>query len=188
MNLQRIELLIGKYENGETSLAEEMELNVFFNRKDVPYEFRAYKDMFEFYKEAREDVLPDPEFDDKIMHIISHKPFSAPKKSNVRFLYMVSGIAASVILFIGIYFFSFNPANPGGTYDDPAIAYAATKEILMKVSTNMNTGSEQLSKMKELDKGLDDLQNLGEFDKGLKKMRKISVLDKSKDIIKQKNI
>lgn len=188
MNLQRIEQLIGKYENGETSLAEEMELNTFFNRKDVPFEFRAYKDMFEFYKGAKEEILPDPAFDKKIMDIISPKPSFNRKKTNVRFIYMVSGIAASIILFIGIYFFSFNPTNPRGTYDDPAIAYAATKEILMKVSTNMNTGSEELSKMKELDKGFDDLQNLSEFDKGIKKMKKISVLDKSKDIIKQKNI
>ncbi|MEZ5083719.1 MAG: hypothetical protein R2750_09750 [Bacteroidales bacterium] len=188
MNLQRIEQLIGKYENGETSLTEEKELNVFFNRKDVPFEFRAYKDMFEFYKGAKEEILPDVAFDDKIMEIIAPKPLVNSKKTNVRFIYMVSGIAASVIIFIGIYFFSFNPANPGGTYNDPAIAYAATKEILMKVSTNMNTGSEQMLKIKELDKGLDDLQNLSEFDKGIKKMKKISVLDKSKDIIKQKNI
>lgn len=45
-NNKEIDQLIEKYFNGETSLEEEKQLHVFFQREDLPEELKTYKDQF----------------------------------------------------------------------------------------------------------------------------------------------
>ena len=45
-NDKEIDQLIEKYFNGETSLEEEKQLHVFFQREDLPEEMKTYKDQF----------------------------------------------------------------------------------------------------------------------------------------------
>ena len=94
--------------------------------------------------------------------------------------------AAVVLILISVYFSSRQGQAPVDTYEDPQLAYAETKKILMQVSGNLNEGVEELSTMKEINNGLENLGSIRSFDEGLNNMRKISVLDKSKDQITQK--
>ncbi|MCD4698099.1 MAG: hypothetical protein K8S16_17880 [Bacteroidales bacterium] len=186
MNLQRIEDLIRKYENGDTSLAEENELLTFFRQEDIPFQFRAYKEMFGFFELTKKETIGNPDFDQTVLNRISELKKSEQPRFYVRYLYPIAGIAASILLIIGLYFFTFDSFTPLGTYEDPEIAYAETKKILLNVSGNLNSGIDPLSNIKEINKGMNELQNIKTFDEGVKNLRKISVLDKSKDIITQK--
>ncbi|MCF8368398.1 MAG: hypothetical protein K9G76_05090 [Bacteroidales bacterium] len=187
MNLQRIEDLILKYENGETSLAEEEELRDFFSRDQIPVQFKAYGEIFGFFGVSKQETIANPDFDMAILEQIHD--MEEPKKTRfyIRYLYPIAGIAASILLIIGLYFSSYFNNAPLGTYDDPEIAYAETRKILLKVSGNLNSGLDELSNVEELNKGVSELENMRAFNVGVTNFRKISILDKSKDIITQKS-
>lgn len=186
MNLQRIEQLIGKFERGETTLEEELELKIFFAKETVPLHLTGYRDLFQFYRKAAEEEIPDPEFDERFLKAIGEAEDDSPPHGKLRRLYPVLGIAAALILMFGLFFILSRQQPPRDTFQDPDIAYAETKKILMKVSGNLNSGVEELANVNAINEGMDDLNNIKSFDEGMKTMQKISVLDKSKDIITQK--
>ncbi len=186
MNLHRIKKLIQKYEKGESSLKEEQELKLFFTQKDVPFQLAGYKDLFQFYNTASYEEIADPDFDDKVLQQIERMENGNKRQSVLKTLYPVIGIAAGILLLIGFYFV-FVPDKNTGTYNDPELAYAEAKKILLKVSGNLNTGVDELSNVKELQTGLEELNNIKTFDEGLNNMKKISILDKSKEIINKNN-
>lgn len=184
MNIQRIDQLIRKYEQGNSSLEEEKELKSFFSRNDVPREYRIYRDLFGFYEASVNEELPDRDFDEKFFGKIGQKVNSvaAPK---IRRLYSFVAIAATIIILAGIYFVFQNQKKTSGTYDDPKLAYAEARKVLFAVSTNLNSGMKELSNVKEINSGMQDLEHIKAFDQGLKDMEKISLLDKSKKQITQ---
>lgn len=188
MNLQEIERLIRKFENGETSLEEELELKIFFAKKNIPQHLAGYGELFGFYRKAADEKLPDPDFDKRILEMISSGIGPEKSKAFFRRLYPVLSIAAVLIVLIGIYVVMNRQRSKLDTFTDPVIAYAETKKILMKVSGKLNDGVEDLSNMKAINEGMEDLSNIKSFDEGMKNMKKISILDKSKDIITQKTI
>ena len=187
MTLQKIEELIRKYERGETSLEEELELKIFFAKENVPIHFSGYRELFSFYRKAGEEEMADNDFDSRILAIISEEQPTIAQKGKTRRLYSFLAAAASVVILFGMYLFLSNRQQPRDTFDDPALAYHETKKILLQVADNLNDGVVELGTMKEINQGLDDLGNIKSFDEGMRNMKKISVLDKSKDIITQKN-
>ena len=187
MNLQKIEALIRKYERGETTLEEELELKIFFAKENVPLHLAGYRDLFSFYRKAGEEQMPDGQFDDRILRLISGEQPTEDVPKRVRSLYPVMMAAASILVLFGLYMFIGNRSQPRDTFEDPALAYAETRKILLQVSGNLNEGVGELSNMQELNQGMDDLGNITTFNEGMKNMKKISVLDKSKDMITQKN-
>lgn len=187
MNLQRIEQLIEKYESGKTSSKEETELKEFFSRENVPFHLRSYKDLFTFFDTSAKEELPDKEFDDRILKAISNDKIIPISNRRTRSIYLITGIAASIIILIGLYFqFGLNQPSFEDTYDDPMLAYAETKKVLLMVSGNLNSGTNELQKVSEFNKGLNELDRISTFETGMKNLEKISILDKSKKIITSK--
>lgn len=186
MNLQEIEQLITKYENGETSLQEEKELRDFFNKGSVSFEMRAYKEIFGEYIQNQSQVLHNPDFDEKVFHKIQ-EDIQAHSGSIKRRIYVITSIAAGLLIMFGFYFFGMNKNTTVDSFNDPAIAYAEAKKILMKVSGNLNTGMDDLATVRAISNGFNELQKIHQFNDGLKAMEKISILDKSKKTITQKN-
>ena len=54
MELIKIEYLLEKYFQGETSIAEEKELRTYFSSSDVAQHLEQYKAIFGYYKLAKE--------------------------------------------------------------------------------------------------------------------------------------
>jgi hypothetical protein len=188
MNLQRIEDLIGKYEMGEASPDEEMQLKDFFMSKDVPFHLKKYKTLFAFYKLAGKEELPDIDFDEKILSAIEERKV-IPMNPNKRIkLFYISAVAAGMLILFGLFFrygINGNPQNE--TFDDPMLAYAETKKILMKVSANLNSGVNEMKSIKEFNNGLSELEKVSAFQTGLNHLGKVTILDKAKEIITTKN-
>lgn len=187
MNLQRIEQLIEKYERGETSVKEETELKVFFSRENVPFHLRSYKDLFTFFDLSGKEEMPGEEFDEKILEAISEDGIIPISQKRNKYIYIISGIAASIIILFGLYFqFGLNEPAFKDTYDDPLLAYAETKKVLLMVSGNLNEGVNELQKVSEFNNGLNELEKISSFETGMRNLEKISILDKSKEIITSK--
>jgi hypothetical protein len=138
MELYKIEILIEKYFQGETSIAEEKELQNYFSSSDVAQHLEQYKPMFGYFSLAKEQ-----KFKQEI-------PVQT-KKHNVAWL----SIAASIVLLLGIgtYVFLDNDEvaqnQDLGTYDSPEEAFEQTQKALALLSNNVNAGIESVKYVKE---------------------------------------
>jgi hypothetical protein len=141
MELNRIENIIEKYFQGETTIAEEKELKEYFSSPDVAQHLEQYKPMFGYFSQVKEQ---------KSMQEI---PLQS-KKRNVAWL----SIAASVVVLLGIGTFMYvSEKNTSpvvaqselGTYDNPEEALAATQKALAMLSNNVNVGIESVQYIQE---------------------------------------
>ncbi|WP_166921905.1 hypothetical protein [Flavobacterium poyangense] len=141
MELNKIEYILDKYFQGETTIAEENELKDYFSSPNVAQHLEQYQPMFGYFSQVKEQKSTQ------------EIPLQT-KKRNVMWL----SIAASAVILLGIgtYFYvSDQNATPVvaqselGTYDDPEEALAATQKALALLSNNVNVGIESVQYIKE---------------------------------------
>ncbi|GAA4062446.1 hypothetical protein GCM10022389_03760 [Flavobacterium cheonanense] len=139
MALDRIENLIDKYFEGETSISEENELKVYFSSTDVAQHLKQYQTIFGYFSQAKEQ-----QFTQEI-------PLQTKKRNVVLWL----SIAASVVVMLGVgtimYFNNdkeeqFVACSPE---DNPELALQQTEKALALVSEHLNTGIESVSYINE---------------------------------------
>lgn len=140
MESGKIEKLLQKYEEGQTSLAEEKILRDYFLENEVPEDLRPYKLMFMFSEKQKHNKLEE-----------------TPKMANNSYRFTWASIAAILIIALGIFFFFNNQSsqlsrNDLGTITDEEMALQKTKETLQMVSQIMNEGSADLVYLKEFNK------------------------------------
>lgn len=132
MEFNKIEDILEKYFQGETSIAEEKELKDYFSSPNVAQHLEQYKPMFGYFSQVKEQKSTQ----------------EIPLKTNKRNVAWLSIAASAVVLLgIGTYFYvSEKNAAPAvaqtelGTYDDPEEALAATQKALALLSNNVNVG------------------------------------------------
>jgi hypothetical protein len=186
MNLQEIEDLIGKYERGESSLRDEKVLKSFFEKEEIPFHLAGYRELFRYFHTAGKEELSDPDFEKSVLEKFEKTGKDTSGNRRIKRFFPAIAVAASLIILFGLVLFLQNRTSDPGTFDDPQIAYAETKKVLLKISGELNTGMNEMASIQEFHSGVEDLGNVKTFQDGLKNLRKISVLDKSKDIISQK--
>ncbi len=144
MELNKIEALLRKYDEGTTSLAEEKELQDFFATQEIPAHLISYKTMFSFTSKAKDITYSGkPSF--------SFRPAQPQRKRN---FYVYTGIAASILLFASV--FTFQELNENsfsdqelGTVQNPKEAYQQAKQTLTMISQVLNNSKEDLVYIKE---------------------------------------
>ncbi len=136
MELNRIESILEKYFQGETSVFEEKELKEYFSSSDVAQHLEKYKPLFGYFSKASSE-----EFKQTIT--------LQTKKHNVKWL----SIAASVVVLLGISTFTYlhqpEETNDLGTYESPEKAFEATQKALSMLSKNVNVGIESVTYINE---------------------------------------
>lgn len=144
MELKKIKILLEKYEAGETSLADEKILQQYFKDHKVPEDLKAYQGIFSFSEVEKEKkstvdaTLPKP--------VKSYK-------------HLWTGIAASIILLVGIFLFQNNSNEMQnselGTIQNEEEALQKSMETLRMVSKLMNESKQDLIYLKEFNKTKD---------------------------------
>lgn len=142
MEPNKIEDILEKYFQGETSIAEENQLKEYFSSSNVAQHLEQYKPMFGYFSLAKEQ---------KSTYEI---PLQS-KKRNVAWLSIAA--SAVVLLGIGTYFFVSEQKDTTavasqtelGTYQDPEEALKATQKALALLSSNVNVGIESVHYIKE---------------------------------------
>jgi len=141
MEFNKIEDILEKYFQGETSIAEENQLKEYFASSNVAQHLEQYKPMFGYFSQVKEQKSTQ----------------EIPLKTNKRNVAWLS-IAASVVvlLSVGTYFYVSEKTTPPvvaqselGTYDDPEEALAATQKALALLSNNVNVGIESVHYINE---------------------------------------
>ncbi|MDQ6529833.1 hypothetical protein [Flavobacterium sp. LHD-85] len=142
MELNKIEEILEKYFQGETSIAEENQLKEYFSSSNVAQHLEQYKPMFGYFSQAKEQKS-------------TYEIPLQTKKRNVAWLSIAA--SAVVLLGIGTYFFVSEKNDTTavasqtelGTYDDPEEALKATQKALALLSSNVNVGIESVHYIKE---------------------------------------
>ncbi|KAF2332980.1 hypothetical protein [Flavobacterium ginsenosidimutans] len=142
MELNKIEDILEKYFQGETSIAEENQLKEYFSSSNVAQHLEQYKPMFGYFSQAKEQKS-------------TYEIPLQTKKRNVAWLSIAA--SAVVLLGIGTYFFVSEKNDTTavasqtelGTYDDPEEALKATQKALALLSNNVNVGIESVQYINE---------------------------------------
>jgi hypothetical protein len=131
MEFNKIEALLEKYFEGETSIFEENELKNYFSSANVAPHLEQYRTLFGYFEVAKAQKL-------------TNKAVFTSRKRKVNWL----SIAASIVVLLGIGTFTYNNINNTkeskelGTYDNPEEALQATQKALAMLSDNVNVGIE----------------------------------------------
>ena len=135
----KIEKLLEKYLEGETTIREEDTLAEYFNTNEVRPEWLAYKELFAYFEDGKVDV--------------SQKPFIPPqerKKSKFDFFQKYAAVA--MILFVGSMFYTQQQNTQElGTYDDPEVALQETKKVFDLISYHLNSGTDEMKYLNTLE-------------------------------------
>ena len=138
MALDRIEKLVEKYFEAETSIAEEKELKDYFASSDVAQHLEQYKPLFGYALQAKQEQFT------------ATIPLTTKKRKSVVWL----SVAASVAVLFGVGLFTYDsmstpePQNLG-TIDDPEVAFKETQKALAMISESVNKGIGSISYLNE---------------------------------------
>jgi hypothetical protein len=129
MALDRIENLLEKYFEAETSIAEEQELKDYFSSSNIAPTLEQYKPLFEYTVQAKQEKF------------VATIPLNTNKRKSIVWL----SVAASVLVLLGLGLFTFNHYNQKksedyGTYNDPEVAFRETQKALAMISEHVNKG------------------------------------------------
>lgn len=143
MDYKRIEKLLQKYWNCETTVEEEEELRLFFTREEeMPEHLSRYASLFVFQRTERKVGLNDS-FDKKILRQIERE-----QGRSRMWLTLGMRLAAVFVLFIGMgllyrHMDRMQKPEPADTYQNPAEALAQVEKTLMLVSDKMMQGQKK---------------------------------------------
>ena len=170
MSFQTIEKILQKYFEGDTSLQEEEQLKSFFQQDDVPPHLMSLKELFLTYSREKEIEVLDKQFDEDIMSRIESEGIISMKRKRRTTIYMISGIAASILILITSFLYiNILTKSIEDTFSDPRIAYNEAKNIMLFVSEKLNRGTEPLNNaITKVDQGVDKLKAMEKFNAGMK--------------------
>ncbi len=128
MELFKIEKLIEKYLNAETTLQEEDFLKKYFSQDEIPSHLISYKYLFNYYSNSKLEEV--------------NKTITLPnKRINLRWL----SIAAAFVLMVSIYSIHQNNIREK---EEARLAFMETQKALNLISYNLNKGNKAVAQLK----------------------------------------
>lgn len=189
MERNQIATLLQKYYDGMSSQEEENKLLEFFTREELPEEFDIDRKHFMALADMQNEEIEVPaDLEANILArlAVEQKPV---RLLNSRVLYTITSVAAGLALIVSTFLYINRQPNLG-TYDDPQVAYAETREALEMVSQIFNQGTEKLSGLGEMDRAMQPLATLNKVDKVSDNLKYLGKFDdgmeKTKDLLNQK--
>lgn len=165
MVLNSIEKLLEKYDNGETTLKEEKQLQAYFAQDEVPSHLEPYRAMFQYFNTTKQE------------HFTKDVPLT-PKAIGTKTysLHRWVSVAAVAVLMLTV----FTQFDGKKTLDDlnseELLAYNQTMEALNLVSTTFNKGATSLNALTmagtQFEKGAEQVNYISEFSTATNKIFK----------------
>lgn len=159
MDSEKIDELLNKYWNCETSLEEEKQLQAYFRDATVPDGLKETANLFRYFDEQKKNELTDISFD----HSIKRK-ISSPKGKMTSLFFNTMRIAAGIaVLIVAVWLVRLEvrkgtPPEMADTYDDPNMAFEETKKALMMISKSFNTAEAQAKKLNLFNEAQQNIQ------------------------------
>jgi hypothetical protein len=176
MESQRINILLEKYFDAQTTLEEESELINYFHSDHVNEALKQYIPMFASLREV--STHENQNLGDELMNFIIDSEQSGKLKYRLR-TRIITAIAASVILgMLAVNFYS-HQRQWKDTYTDPGQAYSEARKALEYVAGKYNKGLAQLEPMGKIENATAPFYSgMKALDKGFKKLESIENLNR----------
>ena len=162
MDSNKIEALLAKYWECETSLEEENLFREYFNQHDIPAKFKEAAALFAYFSQQRNKQVHDIAFDKTVVDSLQSKP--KDKSKVVRLMYNFSRIAAGLIVVVVATYYirteirKTTPQEMVDTYSDPKLAFEETKKALLMISKGFGRAEEEAKKINLLNEAKDNIQ------------------------------
>lgn len=149
MKTEKVKRLLQRYFNGESTEAEEQQLEAYFQLGEIDEEVAEYATFFGGISELA-GIASDPTIEEDVMDYILENEHR--EKTHYRSMWkVVTGIAASIIVVLGGFLFYQEQQKPfDDTFEDPEQAYAYATETLRFISGKYNKGLAELSNFDKL--------------------------------------
>ena len=149
MDSNKIDELLNKYWNCETSLEEEQQLHEYFRGRNIPEQLKETATLFRYFDEHKKKTLNDTAFDAEVMEKVK-----APKNGKMVKLFnnsmrIAAGVAVLVVAtwFVRDEIRKADPQASEDTYDDPKLALEETKKALLMISKSFGRAEEKAKKI-----------------------------------------
>ena len=144
MESARIEKLLEKYYEAETTLKEEKELKDYFSQSDVPTHLAEHKNMFNYFNESSLET--------------SNRSIKLSSKTiALRWL----SVAAMLVFFVSV--FSLYQQNEAEK-EEARLAYQETHKALELISKSLNKGTGAIAQLDNFNKGTSAMAELQTFE------------------------
>ena len=159
MDSEKINELLSKYWNCETTLEEERQLQVYFRNSQVPESLKETASLFQYFEEERKKNITDIAFDSQVT-----KQTRKQKSPMAALVYNSMRIAAGVIvLVLAVWLVRLEVRKSAAdevtdTYNDPKMAFEETKKALMMISKSFGTAEELARKINLFNEAQEEIQ------------------------------
>lgn len=151
MVLNSIEKLLEKYDNGETTLKEEKQLQAYFAQDDIAQHLESYKVMFQYFNKTKQEQFTK----------------DVPLKSKTYSLYKWISVAAVAVLMLTVFTQFDSKKSLNDLNSEELLAYNQTMEALNLVSSKFNQGATSLNALNlagtQFEKGAEQVGLISEF-------------------------
>lgn len=160
MDFEKINGLLAKYWNCETSLEEEEQLRIFFRSGDAPEHLADAANLFRYFDEQKNKSLTDASFENTVMKKIQPAEKGKLRALLLNSLRLAAGIAVLVaaVWLVRMEVRESTPQQMADTYDDPKMAFEETKKALMMISKSFGTAEEQAKKINLFNEAQKDIR------------------------------
>lgn len=144
MESARIEKLLEKYYEAETTLKEENELKDYFSKSDVPAHFAEHKKLFNYFNDS------SLETSNRSIKLIN-------RTIALRWL----SVAAMLVFFVSVFgLYQQNEAEK----EEARLAYQETQKALELISKSLNKGTGAIAQLDNFNKGTSAMAELQTFE------------------------
>ena len=166
MDSRKIDELLQRYWECETSLEEEQQLREYLQGSDLSDQHREAAALFRYFSSNKKKSISDAGFETKVLHAAR-----SPKKSKVIHLFYNSmRIAAGIaVLVVATYFVrkeihKADPVAMEDTYSDPKLAFEETKKALLMISKGFTQAENETRKINLFNEAQEEIQKIDKRD------------------------
>lgn len=156
MRTDRINELLERYYNAQTTEAEEKELKRFFTEEEVPAHLLPEKEMFLQLQATAGDATIPEGLEERLSQAIDtwatheQRTLKIQRGTRIRHLQWIGSIAASILIVISFGWYLYEPTLVRkDTCATPEEAYMEAQKALAHFSIALNKGIEQMGALQE---------------------------------------
>jgi hypothetical protein len=160
MDSKRIEELLNKYWECETSLEEEQQLREYFTGNNIPPQFTESAQLFRFFSQQKKKSITDAAFDSRMVKNVRSEKSGRVVPIFYNSMRIAAGLAVLMVAgwFIKTEVRKSTPQEIIDTYDDPHLAFEETKKALMMISRGFGKAEDEAKKINLFNEAREEIQ------------------------------
>ena len=160
MDSKRIEELLNRYWNCESSLEDEQQLRDYFREGKYPEQLKETAALFGYFEANKKKSINDEGFDHVVIHRVQSAPRGKMRSIVQNSLRIAAGIAVLMVAFVLVKneVRKTTPQQMVDTYDDPKLAFEETKKALMMISKSFGTAEQEARKINMFNEAKEEVQ------------------------------